>query len=71
MAIEKGSAGKSTRDLADKRYNSRVVITLIGVSAIMLIVFLLPNLKGFGIAGLVVVFVFMKLIMGITDQEET
>lgn len=69
MAIEKGSAGKSTRDLSDKRYNSRVVITLIGVSAIMLIVFFLPNLKGLGIAGLVVVFVLMKLIMGITDQE--
>ncbi len=72
MAVEKGSAGKSTRNLADMRYSKRVIITLIGIAAVALLLILLPNLKGLGLAGLVgivIVFLALKLIMNITDNE--
>jgi hypothetical protein len=67
MAFEKGTAGKSTRRLADKRYLSRVLITLIGLSAIALLLYLMPNIKG--LAGLVVIVIIMKIIMNMTDRE--
>jgi hypothetical protein len=67
MAFEKGDAGKSTRRLADRRYVGRVIVTLIGVAAMALLLYLMPNFKG--IAGLVVVVIIMKFIMELTDKE--
>jgi hypothetical protein len=65
----KGNAGKSTRQLADKRYTGRVIVTLIGVAGVILLLYLMPNLKGFGLAGIVVFVIVMKFIMGWTDRE--
>ena len=69
MAFEKGNAGKSTRQLADKRYAGRVTVTLIGVAGIVLLIFLMPNMKGFGLAGIVAIVIAMKFITGWTDKE--
>jgi hypothetical protein len=69
MAFEKGKAGKSTRQLADKRYAARVIVTLIGVAGIFLLIRLMPNMKGFGIAGIVAVVIAMQFIMGWTNKE--
>lgn len=69
MAHEKGHAGKSAREMADKRYSKRVTVTLIGLAALVVLLLLLPNIKGLGIAGLVAIAVFMRLIMDSTDRE--
>jgi hypothetical protein len=69
MAFEKGNAGKSTRQLADKRYAGRVIITLIGVAGIVLLISLMPNIKGFGLAGFVAIVIAMQFIIGWTDKE--
>jgi hypothetical protein len=69
MAFEKGNAGKSTRQLADKRYAGRVIITFIGVAGIVLLISLMPNIKGFGLAGIVAIVIVMQFIMGWTDKE--
>jgi hypothetical protein len=69
MAFEKGNAGKSTRQLADKRYAGRVIVTLIGVAAIFLLIYLMPTMKYFGLAGIVAVVVAMQFIKGWTDKK--
>jgi hypothetical protein len=69
MAFEKGNAGRSTRELADRRYGKRVIVTFIGVAAIFLLIYLMPNMKGFGLAGIVAIVIAMKFIMGWTDKE--
>jgi len=69
MAIEKGSAGQATRDMADKRYSKRVLITFAGVGAVAFLLFLLPNVKGLGLAGIVIIAIFVRLVMKTTDRE--
>lgn len=45
-------AGQSTRDVADKRYKSRVWFVLIMAGAVLLILVLVSNSKALGIGGL-------------------
>lgn len=73
MVFEKGKAGESTRRLADKRYLGRVLVTLIGIFAIFLLIFMSINLKVKGIMGLVVlgtIIMAMKIISKQTSQYE-
>lgn len=69
MAYEKGKAGESTRDLADKRYTKRVIVTLVGITAVAFLLLLMPNIKGLGFAGIIVVAIVVRVIMDMTDQE--
>jgi hypothetical protein len=69
MAFEKGNAGRSTRQLADKRYAGRITVTLIGVAGIILLLFLMPNMEGFGLAGIIAIIIAMQFIMGWTNSE--
>ncbi len=69
MAFEKGNAGRSTRQLADKRCTRRIIATLIGISCIVPLLYLMPNMKGFGLAGIVGIIIFMQFIMGWANSE--
>ncbi|MGE5892438.1 MAG: nuclease-related domain-containing protein [bacterium] len=69
MVFEKGEVGRSSRQPAKKHYTARVFITLTSISAVALLIYLMPNMKGFGIAGMVVAGLVMKIIMNTPNRE--
>lgn len=76
MAFEHGKAGKSTRELENKRYLSRVIIVLSGLAIMALFYlfvssFILPKSKGLsGIISLVIVAVAIRIVMDTIDKED-
>jgi len=72
MALIKGNAGESTRQLSEKMYFKRVVYVIASICGVAFLIFLMfmPNFKNLGILGIVVVFVIVKIIMNRVDKKE-
>jgi hypothetical protein len=64
-------AGQSTRDMADKRYRSRVWLVLIAMAAVLLILVVVFKSTAWGIGGLGVLglFILVRFIMNYTDTR--
>ncbi len=64
-------AGQSTRDMAEKRYKTRVWFVLIAAGIALLILVVASNSKALGIGGLGVLglFILVRFIMDFTESK--
>lgn len=76
MAFEHGKAGKSTRDLENKRYGKRVIMGLVGLAMMALFYlfissFILPKSKGIsGIISLLIAGIGMRIMADMISKED-
>jgi uncharacterized membrane protein len=68
-----GRAGKSTREMADRRYKTRIWFVLLMIGMVSLLLFLVFQSRALGIGGLAVLglVILVRLIMDHTDSRVT
>jgi len=65
-------AGKSTREMANKRRQSALWTGLIGVAALVAVLLLLQNSKALGIGGtgILVLFVLLRIVPDLKEHTD-